>query len=92
MLFPVDSLIAIQFYSKESQELNHVAVMGPHEIDIHHHGLYLRVLRSTLKGLPFTVPSMRTLASLAPSLTTSALVRPREEPPYTSTVHYRGNI
>ena len=49
---------------------------------------YLRVLRSTVKGLPFTVPSMRTLASLAPSLTTSALVRPREKPPCTCVQRY----
>ena len=42
---------------------------------------HLLVLRSTTKGSPFTAPSMRTLAVLAPSLTTSAAVRPREEPP-----------
>ena len=42
---------------------------------------HLLVLRSTTKGTPFTAPSMRTLAVLAPSLTTSAAVRPREEPP-----------
>ena len=42
---------------------------------------HLLVLRSTTKGTPFTDPSMRTLAVLAPSLTTSAAVSPREEPP-----------
>lgn len=44
---------------------------------------HLRVLRSTVKNFPLTVPSMRTRATLAPSLTTSAAVKPREEPPCT---------